>query len=300
MSKPSRIYRHVPPSPSLVASLTIAEAYLSGEKELGQAVYRLVKRGSFGHLLAGEITLEEASKSSPSLVSSHLNNAKRHYKNASSNHVLKQEVGSEHTPGIRARALLRLPQLPIYDAIYRQGELPNQERAASVYRKLIDGAEGMIDAQQERGRDKSRTVTDLTGIMGETAVLLLAQRYALREIGAESWFPATSLYSEDKGLSADCAGTLPWDVSIFTRISRKDPIDKSYRIQVKNGVDELQSTDDVAVVHVYPDLALREDENRTSALIIRSCMLEFRNPENCERITRDLDARTGQLLDIVD
>lgn len=290
----------IPPnftSPTDRSALRLANLYLHDQEEAGLTIKRLMKKGPFGLMVAGEIALEEVSKRGPSYVSTWMSRAAQLYRksiNANPTDSPRLHIGT------KSKAATRLAQYRIYEDMYAKERLPEKPLVEGSYKKLVSQGASYVDLL--RGTyltDRTKGPIELRGHIGEVAVLLLAQRYTLQSIGCEEWLPLQSLFREDHG--GDCEKQVDeptWDISILTQMGRNEKIETSYKIQVKSSAAEVTENPEVTVVRLA-DIALTEDDYRIPEKIIRGCKLELDQSEGLDRVTEELDARTEKLLDIL-
>jgi hypothetical protein len=282
----------------IMAGLSMANKYLHNLVEMPEAVCRLSTMGSFGKFLAGEVQLEEVSKVEPCIANKLIDGARTSFINAVE--ASRRESFDEGASN-GARAVMRLIQLPVLDAIYAQRRMPGRVMVEAMYSSMAEHALGLVDyALTDRARG-ARGARELRGIYGEAAVLLLGQRAAIRNpnLDCTKWLPVQSLFSEDHG--GDCLRIVDtsWDVDVFTQIEPDDPVDNSHQLQVKlSGLDQRVEVG-VPTVHVTPDLSLSPNEREVAEKIILECHLERIRPSKSERLTEELNQREDLLLDIL-
>jgi hypothetical protein len=162
-------------------------------------------------------------------------------------------------------------------------------------------AAATLQESRPRRHDRLDSAIEVRGALGEMAILLLAQRYALREVGCEEWLPLQSTFSEDNG--GDClgdSGDFAWDLNIFTPSEDNGLPDKTYNLQIKNFNDETGDPPLGPTLYINPDLVLRPDDSWVYGKIIAACDFEAQSPGGSERLTRELNARTERLLNVLE
>lgn len=282
--------------------LEIANGYLNAELGYGEARHRLARRGSFGNLMAGELALEEASKigkQKNSLVSSFIDQALISYKRTTD--TTAQELADTKLSN-QLRANFRLAQLGVFNQLFKTQCIPEASTINKMYRSLTKLGARTLQENPESFRDKTHGITEVKGTLGELAVLALAQRHALREVDGQGWLPMQSLFSEDQG--GDCLEdkeSSSWDMTIFTQYDPKDPLQETYKIQTKSSLYSPRETGDITTVSIRPDLLLYPEEgtHRVVSEILVGCMFEISKPDRAQRVTRQLDKRTEQMLDVI-
>lgn len=285
--------------PSTLRALTIANEYLHGELPAQNAAYDLRRQGPFGKLLAGEVLLDQVTTDEPRMVSTRVTLARRDHEG-----VVAQTNGGQWRDGYdhigsRVKAQMRLAQIEALAHIYRKSALPPHATVEKMYTKLLENATAALDWARLNRSSKVDSAMELRGTLGKYAVLLLAQRHALQEIGCEDWLPLQSSFSEDH--AGDCltdTGAYAWDLNIFTPGVGNEP-QKTYSLKIRNYNDGSSPTPSGPTLYIYPDLMLRPTEQWTGQQIIASCDLEVRTPDRAARVTQELDARAEKLLDIL-
>jgi hypothetical protein len=288
-------------------SLEFANAYLHGERSARDVAATLVKRGPFGKLVAGEIIVDEACKSTPSNVTSSMNAGKGFLYTAAQ--VARDPQYSGPSIGItyeteHAKAKMRMAQIIALEVIHGKQRLPSERTATTMYEELVRLAGRTVDVVREKGPSRTEDAIELRGVVGEMAVLLLAQRAAIKVIGCEEWLPLQSLYSEDHG--GDCIALLTadssprWDMNVFTRSDSTKPPDRSYEVQIKSWPKEHETVPVIApyTIYVATDLAVRPGEPKVSHHIIEECLYE-QSPECPPWVLTNLEQRTEGLLNIL-
>jgi len=282
------------------AALSIANQYLHGTEEAQPVARRLSSKGSFGNLLAGEILVEQASRQTPSMAPDWFRHARALLEKAT--YPTKDESPDLSASSI-ARAEFRLAQLSALEEMFSKGVLPKNSTTQRMYNELTKRAISIADTSRSMRGNQVHSAMQLRGFIGELAVLLIAQRYSIQQIGSDSWLPFQSFFSENNG--GDClydTGAPTWDINIYTQTNKSDPIEKSYMLQVKSAKPDSDIDPAIPIVSVNSDLFLPGDDGwlgRVGDKIIRSCSFELERPEASERLTRELDIRTEMLLEII-
>jgi hypothetical protein len=278
----------------------LANDFINDNITLDLALFRLGNRGLYGTYLAGELLLEEASSSSGQHRAIKLKRANHKFTYVQN---LRERVSNNRDFVTTARASLRKQQIPIFHSMLANYRLPNQQIMEDRYEGLVRLSNSLLDHSTEYRYAKDDDAIELRGILGEMAVLLLLQRFAINELPESSWIPVQSYFSEDHGGNCISTTTKPaWDINIFTQLDKTEPIQQTYKIQVKTHEKDFLPYQESAldIININQDLSLDEKESRIASLIIRSCLAEKKNPNNCERIASMLDERTDRMLDKID
>lgn len=283
--------------------LQIANSYLQGDIEFGEANYRLKNRNSHSNLILGEIALEEAKLAIDrdfSIASTQFNYAKQCFQKAA-NPPRYESLASKESSQIKAH--LRLTQFPALPKVLIDRKLPERGVVRGMYERMIGLGNDTLKFIPDIFNRNDNSAIELKGILGEMAVMSLAQRYSLRDGSSQVWLPIQSMFSEDHG--GNCIAETDeesWDMSIFTQYDLDDPVKLPYKIQIKTAARRYEQDNGVTYVNICPDLKLHNKEDPRSVIgsILVGCSLEIKRPNKCERITDLLDQRTEMLLDKID
>ncbi len=146
--------------------------------------------------------------------------------------------------------------------------------------------------------------SSMSGMIGEIAVLALLQRFAIREIGSNTFSPILSMLREDRRNNHGSTINHGWDISVFTQLGRAKPI-LNYRVQVKT-FEQDQSTkpkiDEARIsrVVINPDLQVRPGDRYVACNIVNECFRELTDRWAPDTLTDRLDDRTTSLLEYID
>lgn len=280
------------------ASLEIANGFLHEEITPYRAIEKLKKVGlPISLLFAGEIAIESAHSDSPTLATSWLRYAKQHLDTA----VDKAKDPDHYDPSSQLRALVKKAHLKPYAHVLTHDTLPGAGLVTPMYDRLIQIGRSFSQITPEEMQEISEdSRIEIAGTLGELAVLLLGQRYALNTIGCNTWLPMQSKFSEDHG--GDCLNhtdEFTWDIGIHTHTA-PEPIEQSYAVQIKTSDTNTDLAPGPGVLFISPDLALYPGEKIIPRIIITSCFYEQDPTINHDRISADLDARTEKFLDCLD
>jgi len=273
----------------------VADSYLKNEIDIEEAINGL-KRSGFGKFLIGEIAIEQSSQVKPSEAPYWLRVARGNY-----NSVIRSNDPKIHL-ATKSKAELRIAQLSLFREVNFYERLPNHDKTYEAYKQILGLSKELLDYSSIAPYSKNNVDIEIRGIIGEAAVLLMLQRFSMREMPEATWAPLQSYFSEDHGGTCISKSDKPsWDINIFTQLGRDEPIEKTYQIQVKN-IKNLYSRDcseSQEVIYIREDLRLSKDEKPISS-IIHSLDIENERPDSAERITKMLDERTEKMLDKID
>lgn len=297
MTRRPRPVRYSQPDPR--PALAIANQYLQGELLADRAATRLAEGNPFGRFLAGEVLLDQVTKDPTSVVAGHLSRAKEHFTAVvqQTDNGLWQD-GYDHA-GSRGRAMFRIAQLGVYHSLYAQKVMPKRPAVEAAYRKVLGTAVQVNHHRSKNFQDRITSALDLRGVIGEMAVLLLAQRYALHTEISDEWLPLQSSFSEDHG--GNCladTGAYAWDMNVFAPTGERDLPTRVQSLQVRYANSGSAPTLG-PTVHISPDLAMYPGEKFVAEAIINECNFEMQSPERAARLTENLDTRTERLLNIL-
>lgn len=281
----------LPKRPPRRPLLEVANQYLHGELSAYNAAGQLTNKGPLGKLLAGEVLLDEAARGERHMASSLLQFAKENLGGV----VSQTEQGTwkdgyDHA-GSLAKARMRLAQFKALTTVYSKRMMPQRATVQGMYSKLLSRAVTTADTVRLNPHDRLASAIEVRGVLGEMAVLLLAQRYALREADSDVWLPLQSLFSEDSG--GDCVmdtDAYAWDLNVLTP-GGNGP-ETTYTLQIKS-IDQGE-TPKGPTLYIASDLALQP------GAIITACDLEAQSPDQATHLTQELDARTEKLLNFFD
>lgn len=280
--------------------LRTANEYLKGQATAREAIRLLPHDGLFSSLLSGEIAVEEATKAGIDYASGWLSFARNKLDKVVENSYINDEKDEAYA----ARAALRLTQLEVLDSIYSHHQMPTEDQVFDMYINIGKLGVELLDKRKIDENNQYHTMSNIKGVLGEMAVLLLIDRYALNDIGPDSFVALQSILSEDHG--GDCLhydSSPAWDINILTRLSLEEAIEKTYRLQIKNSKFYCPNMkrNDLFVTNVFldPDLAVDKHELKIPEKIIRGCNVELNYPVSVERLSSELDKRQEQLLEII-
>lgn len=212
-------------------------------------------------------------------------------------------VINQHPTEESHQASVGLACLPLWQRLAIERKNPSLSKLEVAYKSLIGigtvslagyrslGEKGVSYVDPKRG--------DLRGRMSEISVLLLLQRFALREMASSDWLAVPSLISQDinRGTKAS-PSSKAWDLSVFTQPSPEAASDLSYKIQVKTKRTPKHVYDpDITVVDYSTDLTSHAGSSTPIGIIIRQCAEE--QETDSDRVTSELDRATEKLLEVL-
>lgn len=269
----------------------------NGSIDLVRASHLLKNAGIHGMVLAGEALLDQATKTT------NLEEAQTHYVDASQVLTTVEHLSANSPANLAAyvaRARIIKSFIPVRAYMGSEKRLPPNDGSTfhNIYRTLVEemvrlrDAYRKVDYQPDKGR--------LIGQLGELTVLSLLKRFEAQNINDQSYCALPSLFTEDRQLNRSLNSFGPWDISIYTHMGEEEPR-LTYRLQVKNQCEAStreEGDTELSWVDLRRDLALYSGESRVDAKIASEMAAEFYLNENWA--TRDLDIRTGKLLDVID
>lgn len=274
--------------PLIPSILKTTDLFLHEQLSPREAIKNLRKLGHSGVWFAGEVALSAAYVTGSGL-----------WINKAAN-LFERNTTSGTDDGMRIMANYRLGQLELHRKRATTNEPVTTGELQNAFRETSERLEPFT--RSSMGRKPNGEWTDYNGMLSEAAVGMLAMRAALGMTGKDDapaeWLPIQSLLHQDQGGEAfiHCANS--WDLSIFTEASAN----LTYKVQIKS-VDKSpharEYSDDITVVSVSPDLAVRPFERMIHSKIISSIAFEQAYPEKSSRVSAELDQRQDQLLDIL-
>ncbi len=275
----------------------IANAYLQNKIHLLEATNRLSHYGSNGQYIAAELCLVKAATSIPTQASSWLILAQKKLENAFDT--------NNHNDNLKLKTYERLLQLNILKTILIDHDLPSEKIVYDEYSKLVSISSYYLDKLVNQSPYNDREKQSLVGKLGEIAVLALAQRWALREIGTKDWLPIQSFFHEDHGGNCLYVTNQPaWDITIYeSKLDPLNPVQQTHKIQIKNShpqIQERSNHNNIPTIYINDDLASYPNEPSVFRNILLSCNYELMYPTKAQRLSRELNDRTEKLLNILD
>lgn len=214
------------------------------------------------------------------------------------------------------QAQYHLSVLPGYSNILLNGTLPPSLIRDKMFYQLVMTGEMTLNrlnilsqaSKAQESYEVGRKISDLSGIAGELALLLLHQRFSTNKLHNEEQIALPSRISEDNGGANRSKGSYirrGWDISILQQFSDEE-ITLPYKVQAKTKqyepTTETVYSDDIVVVNIKEDLALQKEKAHrlpNPFRILREIIVEYTEP-NVRQVTYNLDQRTELFLDKID
>ncbi len=307
----SRVHHKAPSKPDRAKELrnflglngqkAIASKFLSGEIRHNQAISLLSQTSSEGLLWAGEIALENAQlvRSKASILDN-LQKAKLMLMRAE---AIRLHTNKGRVDHVVARAQLQSLHLPVYGCLALEHSLPSQQVAEKTYPRTLQVGMALAKEYEQTSNNTPEELElrkDMSGTLGEIAVLTLLERFALN-IGSDSWYPFLAYFSEDRRNRHGSTIGRGWNISVFTDLDEHQ-IDQCYRVQVKtilaHHAYSLPMSEGISLVAINPDLKINlSDRQQLSSQIIEECNQELTGES---QYSAGLEQRTEKLLKIMD
>ncbi len=266
--------------------LEVAYDYVRNDLPYEKTIARLGRIGLTAETTLAEVHLQQAVWS-PGEADTMLDRAEA---------VLEKRVYSGEQ-GFDLRATTRLAQIPIYRSLLGNPKFPEAKTVIQAQYLMLDAAGIAVNHDAYEQQEPSRKRHVKVGMMSETAVLLLLNRFAILSELPQDWLPVSSFLAEDLGPSAGTAG---WDISIYLP-SRKGRPELGYKVQVKSSLHATQTcAKDIAMVIVSHGLTTTNEVSTTSAQIIKECRRAERRDSPPKVLLRNIGERTDKLLTILD
>lgn len=280
---------------------SIQRRYSRGEIDAKTAIKQFERTSSLGVLRAGEIAVEEASKSSkPKLAVSLFNQAEDLFIRAEQ---MQQLRWSNRLDAIRARAQIDLAYLPVHKLVY-VNELPPQNIAEVVYQQTVLTGHGLAKEYRDKNPDVSKPERhDINGICAEIGTMALLQRLPIVSgLDPQTWFPRFTYYSEEHSNTHGATVSRSADLVVMSK--RGVEIETDYRIQVRASdfrkAEFKPDESGITLVCLNPDLKLERDRFNVGCLIVEECFKEMAQPRRRSYFASNLNQRTDKLQDLLD
>lgn len=293
---PSREYKH---------GAKYTHKAIKGSIEPVEAYKQLSKLTADQKVVAGHLALEIAREYSPAHTdetAQWLEAAVDSFKRA----AIESRLGGVAYLLTLSEAELGMIHARAIEPLLVSEKLPNLKVAQATHKLYLQQARRLAQTRQLMLETKQYGFAqDALGKMGELAVLALCQRFAIREVGPESWFPYhASLFEDNANIANNAKYNHAWDISIYTDVEQGDP-QLDYRLQVKSTLNARENRPDapgISRVHIKPDLLTDIDKTAPDTIvhILGQCEAELtsRNPNIV--VSARLDSQTERLLDIID
>lgn len=140
---------------------------------------------------------------------------------------------------------------------------PPVEAVQATYRQNLDFAARLNEVRTDTAHASVDERCNAAGALAETSVLLLLQRFAVRDLGDASWLAVPSFYSEDNTIGQCADGANSWDVSVYTDPTDTGSYELTYPIQVKTSRAQVEADipyqPGIQLVYLKDDLNLRSN-----------------------------------------
>lgn len=269
---------------------------------LSEARLRLSSGGPLALLLAGRLDIELATYEAVSdeQAFDYFDSAAEAFTMVERTRLFAR---SGKTDPIATRARVERILCPSNALMTIDHRLPSLELAQTTYKQTVGASHDLLvefDSSKNSIHPKQRK--HFVGLLAELAVLMMLQRFAINEIGCDTWFPQFSLLREDRSNSKGSSLNHAWDINVWSRVDHSRNLD--YKIQVKNGKfgqhsKQRPDVDDIISVFVNQDLAIDSEEDIVASRIIDGCFFELQS-EACPKVSETLDARQEKLLTVLD
>lgn len=283
--------------------------YYTEKAGFSQTINNLQSYGSFGMLVAGFLA-EDAMQSLPA------SNANYYEEIARSQYLRAKTYQSKHyylesfDKMNSFIACQRLGRLAVAKSIYIHRLNPTYATIKRLQKTNLRIATDLCKWKYSANAPKSSLdITRMTGKIAELAVLLLLNRFSIRELGDNSFLAIDGSFSEDHAekLSQPTKSikSPAIDVHIFVQVDPKAKVEQKYSLQIKSSNYQPEKKDfynlsDVSLICVADDLALTKNEINVCPKIVLDCQHEDKYPSLAKNdITPSLDARTDLLLSIL-
>ncbi len=282
----------------------IVPAWLSKQYSTEESVSLLENTTAAGLMAAGDICLEQAARSCQ------IDEIGYWAKRAETDYLKgirreKMSNGGHITPR-SAHAMIQIDQLPLVLSFAAADELPKPKLVEKIYLQTVETARG-IAAEYTKSRHDLDAVTraEFKGLFGEVSVLLLAQRYGLRNHPDSSWQAYRALLSQDKRNRPHSSINRAWDLSIFTDVG--DGPTMPYKVQVcltQQGSHDRRfkqrdhQAEDISLLFVRENLFEYHKTFSAWKIINEVYWESFGNDTSA--LTEVLDQRTEKFLNVID
>jgi hypothetical protein len=216
--------------------------------------------------------------------------------------VLNQELVGDALVTAAAASLYK-HQMPLMHAVYADAVMPSADTLQRVNGVMIDTASRISKrARMEHAeRYEAGTWSALGKIVSEAAVLLLAQRYAIRNDLHDSWVPLpATIFESITSPPIGCAPRSSWDISIWTDTHQGPMV--GHALHVKNKSTTTQYVRGINKIAIDPDLG-QYNRKKVATLIVDG----LKDEQEAERDgqpnavkTRHLDEQAHRLVNLID
>ena len=233
--------------------LTILERFKNGEIDPARAASKL-DRTSQGKLWAGEIALEQAflDMDDPEKVIDHLTYAVERFSRVEE---VAAYFATKTSRAVLARAAIQSALIPVYAWMTLCGQLPPTK---SQVTEKAHGDTITIGYQLTKAYSSGKYVSEdekpyMSGMISEVAILALLQRFAIREVGGNTFSPILSTLREDRRNNSGSTVNHGWDISVFTQLEEANPI---FSTKSRSKHQSIVPGDEIQTKKGYPELLL--------------------------------------------
>lgn len=265
-----------------------------GEITQAEAIKRFECSGRLGIYMAAQLSTEQA-YSSPNFetASFWLNKASENY-----HKLLIQNKDIPTSRNLQLAGIVGRAQLPLHTYFACFGELPPMPLLAKSYADTVGAIQGLV-TEFRNGEVPAKNKSDFLGNLTEATVLLLAQRYTLRELGESSWVALGALYSQDHANNRKDRVRSAWDMTVFTDLG--DGPTGSYFVQIKstNGAyaeRDYAFAEGITPLYFFPNMFLPNESGLPQIGIISQLQRELDGDSSVSNV---LDLRTAKMLDVL-
>ncbi len=205
-----------------------------------------------------------------------------------------------------AHAMIQIDQLPLVLSFAAAEELPKPKLVEKTYLQTLETARGLTAEYAKLWPDLNAvTRAEFKGFFGEISVLLLAQRYGLRNHPDSSWQAYRALLSQDKRNRPNSHTNRAWDLSIFTDVGTGPTM--PYKVQVcltQQGAQGRRykqrdhQAENISLLFLRDDLFERQKTFTAWKIINEAYWESFGGDQPA--LTEVLDQRTEKFLNVID
>lgn len=281
------------------------EASDNGERL--QVVYELETRGTSEALArSGAMYLDIAMQTEDGSRNAFLGQAR---------HNMQQALLTEGTIfscDSTARAAVLLAHMDIFEQLTPSQTSIDPDQLRKAHEQNLHVSQMIANSQRHyKEHDDAEQTSDFWGLAAEQAVLLLLERFSVKEVGDGSWFVRPAVFSEDMKFCKRGDPRTSFDILGLTQDDASYQFYPAYKIQVKaahTAHTEYDYADEITTVIATRDLALQHDSGSawvSPLKVIEECVFEHEAMLAQEQsvgdsaVTARLKQRTDQLLEIL-
>lgn len=258
------------------------------------AIRRFESSGTRGLYLAARLCTEQA------YIAQNFDDSSAWVNRAAENYnkILIQNKDISGSKSLQLASIMGRAQLPLHGFMACFRESPPMTLLTKCYKESVGLIQDSV-SEFKNGEVPTSNHSEFVGNLTETSVLLLSQRYTQREIGDNSWFALSSLYSQDHANHKKDLVSNAWDMTVFTDYG--DGATGSYFVQIKStnsvsGLRDKYFADGITPLYFFPQLFLQNEEGLPQIGIITQLQKEL---EGDSTVSNVLDLRTAKLLDVL-